>query len=267
MRRLAIAVVVPLALALLLAACDDGGGPPPQSVPTRTPPADPAGRFQELEELRKAASFHIIYDRDMGDSPYKLEFAWLQDGERVRWVRSNTLEDALAGMSSIDDGAGSGLTCIWVTEKDWETAEVSCRPIARGYDMATLDLELNGPSGELALVLEEEVEFVGFRTVLDREVECFEATSGILSKDSRTICYTAEGLPLEIESLVRRGGGTPLLLTAKEIRPPPSDEEVLTPIIPDAPLGQAAARREIPLDDLVLPSMPIIEDFFSEAQG
>ncbi len=260
MKRLAIAMVasLALALALLLAACDDDGGAPPESSPTRTPPADPAARFQELEALRKAASFHIIYDEDRGFSGSE-EFAWSQDGKRVRWEEVNTGEDALGGLSSIDDGTGSGLTCSWVTKKDWTAAQVGCDDVPRSEGMWILDRQVNGPS-----VFQESVEFAGFGMVLDMEVECFTATS--LNRDTRGICYSTEGMPLRIVSAVRGGADYGIALMAKEIRPPPSEEELLTPIIPDASLGRDSARREIPLDDLVLPDMPIIEDFFSEAE-
>ena len=252
-------------MAIFLPACTEGGGAS-DSVRTPTPPADPAARFQELEQLRKAATFHVIYDMDLGLPAYKAQFAWLQDGKRVQWVDSNTYKDGLAGMSSIDEGSGNGLTCGWVTKQGWDKAEVSCRGVPRGFDMRILDEQLNGLSGELGQALNEEVDFSGFRTILGVEAECFTATFGILVKDSRSICYSVEGVPLEIESVVGVGGSrAPIRLTAKEIRPQPSDAELLTPIIPDAPLGQEVTLREIPLDDLVLPSLPIIQDFLGGA--
>jgi hypothetical protein len=219
-----------------------------------------------LEQLRKAATFYVIYDMDLGIPAYRAQFAWLQDGKRVQWVESNTYEDALGGTSSIDDGSGNGLTCLWVTKKGWDKAEVSCEGVPRGVGMRILDEQLNGITGELGQVLGEEVEFVGFRKVLDVQVECFRATFGILIKDTRSICYSAEGLPLEIGSAVGTGYSRAwIALTAIQIRQPPTEAELLTPVIPKAPLGQEVARRDIPLEDLVLPSLPIVDDFLSEA--
>ena len=257
-------LLITLGLATFVAACAQGDGPS-ENLPTRTQPADPAGRFQELERLRKAARFHVVYDMDFGFRDYRAQFAWLQDGNVVQWVESNTYKDALGGTASIDDGVGSGLTCGWVTKKGWDRAEVSCEGVPRGVDMRALDEQLNGLSGELGDALGEEVDFVGYRTVLGVEVECFTAIFGILVKDTRSICYSAEGLPLEIESVVGVGGTrAPIRLTAVEARSPPTEAELLAPIILDAPLGQDVTLREIPLHDLVLPSLPIVEEFFSE---
>ena len=260
-----------------LVACTGGGSS--DDVPTRVPPADPVARFEELAKLEQAASFHVIYQLDTNYDVGEDEFAWLQDAGRVRWddVSSN---DRLSGESTIDDGTGSGISCIWITMADNTAADVICSPGPGGWDFQR-DRALNDYFRYPGLV-----EFRGYRSVLEIEVECFGIT---IANMTGRICLSAEGVPLEVEAVVGLASdSTKYFFRAVEIRPPPTEAELLTPIIPDVPLrkepelrfpdiltvtptpsasalGDAQRWEGIALAELVLPDMPIVEEFLSHA--
>lgn len=282
MKPLAIGVVAPLVLilALLLAACDDGGAPS-ESVPTRSPPADAAARFQELSELKNAAAFHVIYELDTGSDIEEHEFAWLQDAKRMRWDDiSIPSRGTLVGTMTIDDGAGSGITCDWAT-LDGKTARIVCSPGARAGNLWYMDEALNGYFRNPPDLME----FRGYGSVLGTATECFGVATTYLAGH---ICLSSEGVPLEIDSSVGSYRANRYSLAAIDIRSPPSEAELLTPVIPEARLGvnweelgfpssetpsaghitgrEDEVWKDIAVVDLVLPDMPIIEDFFSEVE-
>lgn len=249
-----------LTLVTLLGSCSSTGDQA-GSEPTRTPPADPVARFQELAELKDSATFHVIYSLKTGYDVDEEEFAWLQDGQRVRWDYVNTSKGHIGGRSSIDDGVGSGLTCVWATLEDNATADVRCSPGAYGWG---LELDIGSALGGFFLFpwFAKSMEFRGYGEVLGVEVECF----GTERRDfAGHICQSSEGVPMEIESEVRTGGQVHRYqFTAIEVRPPPGPAELLTPIIPDAPLGTEQDLRGVPLAELALPAMPIVEEFLGD---
>ncbi|HXF50617.1 MAG TPA: hypothetical protein VNM43_02920 [Dehalococcoidia bacterium] len=106
--------------------------------------------------------------------------------------------------------------------------------------------------------------FVGYRTILGMRTDCFQGDS-LFVLDS-VVCVSEEGLPLAIDSLVGIGTGTVRLsFEATEVRPMPTEAELLTPILPGAmSLDREVDRRGVQLTELALPPLPFVQEYFGD---
>ncbi len=238
------------ALTPALAACGSGTPGDRDSATSLPPPANAQERFKELAGLHEKASFHLIYDLDRHVGDDRGQFSWMQSGEQIRWDEVWTRDGNLFGTSFLQSN-GLDLACDWLVKQGATAADLACS--------RTLGLD-----GESTYILLEEffsapsiVSFDRYQTWLGVLAECYRFGPGPFG----VVCLTSDGIPLSVHATSESspGRGITYSLAALEIRPLPTDADLHAPlaagIVPDAPY------RTLPLDEVTLPSIPLVEEF------
>jgi hypothetical protein len=161
----------------------------------REPPADPVGRFSQLEDLRDAANFTALYSLDTRSGFDEEQFKWAQLDLEKRWGQVGRDGAKLGGTTVVLSASRPPLTCIWVVRKEQHDGDAVCSP----SESDILHNLLEGFS------IPSNVRFAGYKRVSSLVSECFE-TSTSNPVVSGHICMTEGGIPTEIEATVSRGG-------------------------------------------------------------
>ncbi len=202
-------------------------------------------RFKELAQLEQQAQFHVVYELDRHRGGEQGQFSWMQTQRQVRWDEVVAGDGQITGTSIVPSNNGSRTQCIWTASSDSTTAEVACVTGGTGGDYHD-DLL----TGFFSMPLS--VSFVRYGTVMGIPTECYR----VVSVGTAGVCLTSDGVPLAIDSSTV---GFRYSLAAIDVRSAPTDADV------HAPLGAGVAddmpHRTFPLDQLTLPSVPLIRAF------
>lgn len=219
---------------------------------TATLPTNPDLRIAQMRELLKQGRFHVIFDLS---EPKVGQFSWMQGPAGRRWDELSLARGRLVGIMNLEMGGNRGQSCGWSVERSG-SAHVGCQ--GHGgvsfYRQSLLDI-LTGISATY-------VQFVGSRSIVGEDADCFDPTAPGLSGE---ICVSPDGIPLVV-NLSQAHVSAPTetySLTAIQILPPPEDAAFEQSIIPSLVEDPNAGFGNMDLDwsAMNVPRMPIVEQF------
>lgn len=220
-------------------------------------PANAQSRFLDLQRKSQAATFDVLYDLERG-ADGREQFNWRQAAGLTRWDEVEWSDRGLTGQAGIR-GRGKTVNCLWAFNSERQLADATCTV---GF-FATSDLEfaISPPPGASL-----DVSFVGGRTIAGAVTECYE--SQLSGLGLRRVCFSSDGVPLLLDTPVRIGSMVShYTLTARAIRAAPDADEMKALPAPDAYSSESDTRlRDVSLEELALPNVPLVAEFEGRLQ-